>query len=115
MCEFGGATSYIFPKEILMKNFRFILVLLSVMSIGLFSACGSDTETITETVEVIKEVEVEKPSTLETVLNRGTLKCGVNDNLTGFGVLTAAGTFEGLRTYCGRAPLLCEASPADRG
>ena len=84
-----------------MKNFRFILVLLSVMSIGLFSACGSDTETITETVEVIKEVEVEKPSTLETVLNRGTLKCGVNDNLTGFGVLTAAGTFEGFDVdYC---------------
>jgi general L-amino acid transport system substrate-binding protein len=97
----GGAISYIFPKENLMRILRFILVLLSVMSIGLFSACGSDTETITETVEVIKEVEVEKPSTLETVLNRGTLKCGVNDNLTGFGVLTAAGTFEGFDVdYC---------------
>ena len=84
-----------------MRNLRFILVLLSVMSIGLFSACGSDTETITETVEVIKEVEVEKPSTLETVLNRGTLKCGVNDNLTGFGVLTSDGTFEGFDVdYC---------------
>jgi len=84
-----------------MKDFKILFLLLSVMSLAVISACGSETETITETVEVIKEVMVEKPSTLETVKSRGSLKCGVNDNLTGFGVLTASGAFEGFDVdYC---------------
>ena len=34
-------------------------------------------------------------STLDVVKERGELKCGVNDNLTGFGVVMPDGSFEG--------------------
>ena len=34
-------------------------------------------------------------NTLEVIKDRGTLNCGVNDNLTGFGVVTRDGAFEG--------------------
>jgi hypothetical protein len=47
-----------------MKDFKILFLLLSVMSLAVISACGSENETVTETVEVIKEVMVEKPSTL---------------------------------------------------
>ena len=84
-----------------MTKLKLSLLFLSVMSLAIFVACSSETETITKEVEVIKEVMVEAKSTLKTVQDRGTLKCGVNDNLTGFGVLTSGGTFEGFDIdYC---------------
>ena len=84
-----------------MTKLKLSLLFLSVMSLAIFVACSSETETITKEVEVIKEVMVEGKSTLKTVQDRGTLKCGVNDNLTGFGVLTSGGTFEGFDIdYC---------------
>ena len=84
-----------------MTKLKLSLLFLSVMSLAIFVACSSEPETITKEVEVIKEVMVEAKSTLKTVQDRGTLKCGVNDNLTGFGVLTSGGTFEGFDIdYC---------------
>ena len=84
-----------------MTKLKLSLLFLSVMSLAIFVACSSETETITKEVEVIIEVKVEAKSTLKTVQDRGTLKCGVNDNLTGFGVLTSGGTFEGFDIdYC---------------
>jgi general L-amino acid transport system substrate-binding protein len=84
-----------------MTKFKLSLLFLSVMSLAIFVACSSETETITETVEVIKEVQVDHVSTLKTIQDRGMLKCGVNDNLTGFGVLTSGGSFEGFDIdYC---------------
>lgn len=78
-----------------MTKFKLSLLFLSVMSLAIFVACSSETETIT------KEVHVDHVSTLKTIQDRGMLKCGVNDNLTGFGVLTSGGSFEGFDIdYC---------------
>ena len=92
-----------------MKSKLFFL-LLAVMSLTLVLACSSEeVEEVATEVEVAKEAkddhddhdDHEDHSTLEEVLERGSLKCGVNDNLTGFGVLTSAGSFEGFDIdYC---------------
>ena len=77
-----------------MTKLKLSLLLFSVMSLAIFVACSSETETSTKDM-------AEGKSTLKTVQDRGTLKCGVNDNLTGFGVLTSGGTFEGFDIdYC---------------
>ena len=44
---------------------------------------------------VAVEETVSEMNTLETIIDRGMLKCGVYDNLTGFGVVTSDGSFEG--------------------
>jgi simple sugar transport system substrate-binding protein len=46
---------------------KFALLLLVVMVIGLLAACGATPETIVETVEVVKEVEVPGETVVETV------------------------------------------------
>tara|TARA_B100000586_G_C20106347_1_gene427535 strand:+ start:281 stop:1360 length:1080 start_codon:yes stop_codon:yes gene_type:complete len=70
-----------------MKNFKSLLVLFSLVSFAAFSfACASEDDSAST---------ASSGSTLEQVLERGTLKCGVNDNLTGFGVVTPSGAFEG--------------------
>jgi len=84
-----------------MRKFKPILLLLGalVLSLSVMAACSSEPETVT--VTEVKEVMVEPTSTLTTVLDRGTLKCGVNDNLTGFGVIGSDGTFSGFDVdYC---------------
>ena len=50
-----------------MTKFKLSLLFLSVMSLAIFVACSSETETITNTVEVIKEVQVDQVSTLKTI------------------------------------------------
>ena len=51
------------------------------------SQSAAPTETVT--------LQAEETSTLETVRERGTLKCGVNDTVPGFGFLTPGGEIEG--------------------
>ena len=46
-----------------MTKFKLSLLFLSVMSLAIFVACSSETETITKEVEVIKEVHVDHVST----------------------------------------------------
>ena len=74
-----------------MKSKLFFL-LLAVMSLTLIIACSEEVEEAAPQVEVTKDShdddddhdhdEHEDHSTLEEVLERGDLKCGVNDNLT---------------------------------
>ncbi|MBI4771301.1 MAG: amino acid ABC transporter substrate-binding protein [Chloroflexi bacterium] len=84
----------------------------------ILAACGGGTTTtveVTRVVEVTREVQVagtpqvkEVPvtfagggDTLATVQQRGTLKCGGNANLPGFGFLNQDGTFSGFDVdYC---------------
>jgi general L-amino acid transport system substrate-binding protein len=70
-----------------MNKFRSLMILFGLVSLVVFSfACTSDTASDSGSSD---------GNTLETVLDRGVLKCGVNDNLTGFGVVTPSGAFEG--------------------
>ena len=72
-----------------MRN-KLVVISMLLMSVLIFAACSEET-----VVETVVEVPVEKESTLTTILDRGELVCGVNDNLTGFGVVNSAGEFEG--------------------
>ena len=81
-----------------MMNFRnkYILGVTLALSVFAIFACSTETEVeVIKEVEEIKEVMVDAPSTLATVLERDLLKCGVNDNLTGFGVVNSDGEFAG--------------------
>ena len=69
---------------------KLVVISMLLMSVLIFAACSEET-----VVETVVEVPVEKESTLTTILERGELVCGVNDNLTGFGVVNSAGEFEG--------------------
>ena len=69
---------------------KLVVISMLLMSVLIFAACSEET-----VVETVVEVPVEKESTLTTILDRGELVCGVNDNLTGFGVVNSAGEFEG--------------------
>ncbi len=73
-----------------MKKLKFSLFTAALLSMTVFSlACAEDEEV------VAVEETVSEMNTLETIIDRGMLKCGVNDNLTGFGVVTSDGSFEG--------------------
>lgn len=67
---------------------RFMVVALSIFAVFLLTACSSDEDGSSASA-------VSSSNTLQTVIDRGVLKCGVNDNLTGFGVVNSAGQFEG--------------------
>ena len=72
-----------------MKKLKLSLFTAALLSMTVFSlACAEE-----EVVAV--EETVSEMNTLETIIDRGMLKCGVNDNLTGFGVVTSDGSFEG--------------------
>ena len=73
-----------------MKRIKLSLFTAALLSMTVFSlACAEDEEV------VAVEETVSEMNTLETIIDRGMLKCGVNDNLTGFGVVTSDGSFEG--------------------
>ena len=74
-----------------MKKLKFSLFTVALVAMTLFSvACAEEEEVV-----VVEEETVSEMNTLETIIDRGMLKCGVNDNLTGFGVVTSDGSFEG--------------------
>ena len=52
-------------------------------------------QTSVEDVEITEEVATAPTNTLEAVLQRGALKCGVNENLMGFGMKLSTGNYEG--------------------
>ena len=56
----------------------------------LFTACSQASEE-----EVASSAADSAGNTLDVVIERGLVKCGVNNNLTGFGVLKADGSFDG--------------------
>ena len=69
--------------------FKFRLIgILSLFAVLFVLAACSDESTSSGSSEA-------SSNTLEVIKDRGTLNCGVNDNLTGFGVVTPDGAFEG--------------------
>ena len=85
-----------------MKQIYALIVMLMMASVA-FTGCvsddGDDTDdTVDDTVEPVGE---ETTSTLDTVIARGSLKCGVKDSQYGMGYLEADGTYTGLDIeYC---------------
>tara|TARA_B100002052_G_scaffold6606_1_gene5696 strand:- start:486 stop:1583 length:1098 start_codon:yes stop_codon:yes gene_type:complete len=67
---------------------KLVALMVLLMAIFIFAACSSEEESSASTTD-------SSSNTLTTVLERGELVCGVNDNLTGFGVVNSAGEFEG--------------------
>lgn len=67
---------------------KLVPLMVLVMAIFIFAACSSEDESSGAS-------NSSSGSTLTTILERGELVCGVNDNLTGFGVVNSAGEFEG--------------------
>ena len=67
-----------------------------------FTGCVSDDVDDTEdTTEEVDPVGSESVSTLDTIIERGSLKCGVKDSQYGMGYLQADGTYTGLDIeYC---------------
>ena len=74
-----------------MINYRitFVVVAMSIFAVFLLAACSDEDSSSSDTAVVSSS------NTLQTIIDRGVLKCGVNDNLTGFGVVNSAGEFEG--------------------
>ena len=69
--------------------FKFRLIgIISLFSVLFVLAACSDESTSSGSSDA-------SSNTLEVIKDRGTLNCGVNDNLTGFGVVTPDGSFEG--------------------
>ena len=66
---------------------KLVPLMVLVMAIFIFAACSSEDESSGAS-------NSSSGSTLTTILERGELVCGVNDNLTGFGVVNSAGEFE---------------------
>ncbi|SVE13678.1 uncharacterized protein METZ01_LOCUS466532, partial [marine metagenome] len=86
-----------------MKKFIKNLLLISITFVIVFSlGCTSTDEETTSSVPASEEkTSSASANTLETIKERGILKCGVNDNLTGFGVLTPDGSYAGFDIdYC---------------
>ncbi|SVA53959.1 uncharacterized protein METZ01_LOCUS106813, partial [marine metagenome] len=85
-----------------MKQIYALIVMLMMASVA-FTGCvsddGDDTDdTVDDTVD---PVGTESTSTLDTVIARGSLKCGVKDSQYGMGYLEADGTYTGLDIeYC---------------
>ena len=85
-----------------MKQIYALIVMLMMASVA-FTGCvsddGDDTDdTVDDTVDPVGE---ETTSTLDTVIARGSLKCGVKDSQYGMGYLEADGTYTGLDIeYC---------------
>ena len=85
-----------------MKQIYALIVMLMMASVA-FTGCvsddGDDTDdTVDDTVD---PVGGETESTLDTVIARGSLKCGVKDSQYGMGYLEADGTYTGLDIeYC---------------
>ena len=52
-------------------------------------------QTSEDETETTEEVATAPTNTLEAVLQRGALKCGVNENLKGFGIKLSTGNYEG--------------------
>jgi general L-amino acid transport system substrate-binding protein len=75
-------------KGVIMLNFRTktIVILSLLFSMFVIFAC---------TAEETSSNSGSGSNTLATIIDRGELVCGVNDNLTGFGVVNSAGQFEG--------------------
>ena len=95
-----------------MRKIFAITGLVVILSIAI-AACGGApagdpvpvVETVIVTVEVAGPLQVVAPTgfglTLETVLARGTLICGVNSQVPGFGFVAADGSFSGFDVdYC---------------
>jgi len=71
---------------------KLVAAIVLLMAIFIFAACSSEEDSSTG---------ASSGSTLTTILERGQLVCGVNDNLTGFGVVNSSGQFEGFDIdYC---------------
>jgi len=68
--------------------------LLSLLSCRHLPFIGEE-QTSLEDVEITEEVATAPTNTLEAVLQRGALKCGVNENLKGFGMKLSTGNYEG--------------------
>ena len=84
-----------------MKQIYALIVMLMMASVA-FTGCvsddGDDTDDVDDTVD---PVGTESTSTLDTVIARGVLKCGVKDSQYGMGYLEADGTYTGLDIeYC---------------
>lgn len=89
-----------------MRKIFAVTTLVVILSIAL-AACGGTpsgdqvpvVETVVVTVEVAGPLQVVAPTgfglTLETVMARGTLICGVNSQVPGFGFVAADGSFSG--------------------
>ena len=68
--------------------------LLSLLACRHLPIIGEEQNSLEE-VETTEEVATAPTNTLEAVLQRGALKCGVNENLKGFGIKLSTGNYEG--------------------
>jgi general L-amino acid transport system substrate-binding protein len=93
----------------LKRSVAILPLLLVALAVLVFAACGDDddgdaTETPgdgTATATVTDEPSGSHSQILQNVLDRGSLNCGVNDSVPGFGTLLDDGTFAGFDIdYC---------------
>jgi general L-amino acid transport system substrate-binding protein len=83
-----------------MKQIYALIVMLMMASVA-FTGCVSDDGDDTDVDDTVDPVGTESTSTLDTVIARGSLKCGVKDSQYGMGYLEADGTYTGLDIeYC---------------
>jgi len=83
-----------------MKQIYALIVMLMMASVA-FTGCVSDDGDDTDVDDTVEPVGEETTSTLDTVIARGSLKCGVKDSQYGMGYLEADGTYTGLDIeYC---------------
>jgi len=83
-----------------MKQIYALIVMLMMASVA-FTGCVSDDGDDTDVDDTVEPVGTESTSTLDTVIARGSLKCGVKDSQYGMGYLEADGTYTGLDIeYC---------------
>ena len=83
-----------------MKQIYALIVMLMMASVA-FTGCVSDDGDDADVDDTVEPVGEETASTLDTVIARGSLKCGVKDSQYGMGYLEADGTYTGLDIeYC---------------
>ena len=83
-----------------MKQIYALIVMLMMASVA-FTGCVSDDGDDADVDDTVEPVGEETTSTLDTVIARGSLKCGVKDSQYGMGYLEADGTYTGLDIeYC---------------
>ena len=84
-----------------MKQIYALIVMLMMASVAFTGCVSDDVDDTEDTTEEVDPVGSESVSTLDTVIERGSLKCGVKDSQYGMGYLQADGTYTGLDIeYC---------------
>ena len=84
-----------------MKQMYALIAMLMMASVAFTGCVSDDGDDVDSTDSTIDPVGEETTSTLDTVIARGSLKCGVKDSQYGMGYLQADGTYTGLDIeYC---------------